>query len=249
MSALRALQGLFAGVNQGLGGFLDNREQQAEIMNREKLTAVAEAQAQREQQAQEFNQAKAAYEAMMNPVDATDPIVSMATKYNLPLHKQADGKVMRPLQAPEQAQLGAINPTLQGQIAAAEHAPVAATTISEGALNRGSQMEQLRAQLANSQAIAQGNNATTIAAAGMNNDARVHAAEAAAQAAQNRLMSGITGKEINEPEYMVWKQRYLKDPVNQKFYADALARGKSEMELDLVMRKKIYPQFRNAGLF
>ena len=102
MSALRALQGLVGGLSSGLGTFTDLQKQQAEIANREKLAQVAQQAEERQRMADEWEQQKAAYEAMTMPIAADDPLVGKIAG-RLPLIKGADGMLSRPLSKAEQA--------------------------------------------------------------------------------------------------------------------------------------------------
>ena len=245
MSALRALQGLVGGLNSGLGNYTELQEQQAQMANRDKLTALQAEAERRAAQAQEFEELKAKYLAL-NPeqdldVQTAQPFISKGFS----MVKGPTGFLRRPGSVQEQKGLNEMNPEFVQKIASAQHAPIAA----EGELNRKSRFEELQAQLANAANIASGNNATSVQVAGMNNDARVLSAEAQAAAMRDRAMLGMEGKAINEPEYIVWKNNYMRDPVNAAHYNEALKAGKSASELDLIMRSKIYPKYRNAGLY
>ncbi len=248
MSTIRALQGLFGGLNSGLGDYLQNQEKQAEMDNRAKLTAVQQLAEQRMAQKQAEEALQVRYNALSPEQDLTPEDAQPYIAAKMPIIKGPTGLLRRPKTVQEQSTLTKLTPEYIGMEAEQQFAPQAKLKVSEGVLDREARMAELRAQLQNALGIQQSHDATSLAVADRNNNGRVQAAEATSAAALARLQAGLEGKEIDEPKYMLWKSKYMQDPANQKYVQDAIAAGKSDSDIDLIMRRKIYPQYRNAGL-
>jgi hypothetical protein len=118
------------------------------------------------------------------------------------------------LQAPEQAQLGAINPTLQGQIAVAEHAPVAA----DNALDRSLRSELSQAQIdaAAAEGSADRANRLNIANSGNANDIQT------AQIMANSRMGATANRPVDSKKFTEWfMDQSVRNPRFQAAFAKA----------------------------
>lgn len=95
MNTLRALAGLFSGVNSGIGGILAQRAQEADDARQARAVAVQEEQNKRLAMADEFNRKKAAYEALVGgqEYDAETAKPFMGT---FPMLKLDNGKFSKP---------------------------------------------------------------------------------------------------------------------------------------------------------
>lgn len=224
MSLVQALQGLVGGVNQGLGGFLDNRNQQMEQQNRERIAKVQEAEALRAQQAQQWEEDQAAYKSLMGEIDPSDPLVSrFAGKF--PLVKTPSGKLSRPLGAQEQTQLAQIDPNFISQKANLEYAPRAQDSMLDREHDvklEGLRGQRSAAELANAIAIARLQEQGDTERTGMTTKASMYGADKA----YDRTIDAAElkpDKPIDEAQYMVWKLQFLSDHRAREVYNNLAA--------------------------
>jgi len=192
---LGGLQGLLAGVGQGLGQIQSSRQQALENEQKARQIQVQEAEQKRMNQVLEWEKAKGAYESMMGEFGQEEitPLANQGLKFV----KNPNGTFSRPLGAQEQTQLKNIDPAFIGQKAQLEYAPRAA----DSALDRQNAITLANTQGQNQLNLAGVNNAADLKQTEMTTGATRYSADRM----YDRVTDAAGMKPIDPKQYNEWK--------------------------------------------
>lgn len=262
-----ALRGLLGGLGGGLNAFIDNRQQQLENDNKNRQILVQEQEAKRLQQAQEWEESKAAYEALTGEYDPNDATIQpMIGK--LPFVKNPNGTLSRPMNQQEQHvdlqnKLLRLNDNgrkyfMENPQALEDYGAAQRIMLSFGfkPTDAPKTLQQIQAEAnaeyapraadaaldrATQERIAAGRNATDVYQADKMYDSR----QAMLNGQMDRLEFSALNRPINEDDYQMWlRTEFL--PNNREMYNQMLGKVDGQ-KLDSWVREA-YLQARNPML-
>lgn len=266
---LEILQGLFGGLSGGLDTLSQHNQQKIENAQKLRQIQVQEEQNRRQQQVAEFEEKKAAYEALVRgqEYDPTDSsITPLIGKF--PLIKTSSGKLIRPLNVQEQKvdlenKLSRLNDQGREYFAQNPDALLDYDKAQRIMLSFGfkptdapktlqSITAEAQAEFAPRAAVAAEDRASQERIAGGRNATDRYTAEVMAEGRANtlqgqmdRLLFSTQNKPIDEDEYTVWQYKWKRQ--NPQYYNEAIQKGMTPQQIDQAMRK-LYVQSRQPLL-